>query len=131
MALIDEIRTLVTYYGAPMTDGQIDLYIDGLADLNAVNLHAGIVELIKTSKWMPKVSEIRQAAEEAQERIFDGKVLALHDILNTRRLATPWMRQPWGCKTDGETAVIVWNTCSHGHQYANWDKCPECNEDVI
>jgi hypothetical protein len=75
MATTDEILTLIDYYKPDLSDAQINLYLDALEDIELDSLHAGIIDLLKTSKWMPKVSEICQAAQAAQERIYDGKVL--------------------------------------------------------
>lgn len=131
MSRVDEIMTLISYYGAELTDKQVDLYLDALADMDISSLHAGIVDLIKTSKWMPKVSEIRQAAQAAQERSYDGKVLALHDSLIKQRLASPWVRIGLGAVMAGSvTPVIEWKSCPNGHEFANWTSCPECNEDA-
>ena len=130
MAIIDELKTLVSYYGAKLNGAQIDLYIDALADIPANELHGGIVELIKTLKWMPKVSEIRQATAAYRERQNTEEVHAWHDERNVSVLASPWTRRNWDLVSPNSAPVILdWQTCpTCGVEFANWAACPDCIE---
>jgi len=131
VTIVSELKTLVSYYGAKLTDAQIDLYIAALSDISADDLHTAIVELIKTSKWMPKVSEIRAAAEVAQiNRSADET-----QLWKARNIPdqAPWLRVgPANISPEFAPAVIEWQDCHRcGLRFANWSDCPDCNTEAV
>jgi hypothetical protein len=128
--LVDELTQLVTYYEAKMTGAQIDLYIDALSDIEPEILHTAITNIVKNSKWMPKISEIRQAAQAAQETRDTAEVMDWHEERNTAKAASPWRTvMPWDRQGGPDVpAVIKWRKCEKcGVLYGKvWDDCPEC-----
>lgn len=125
--IIDEITVLVSFYDVPLSDAQLGVYIEALSDLDPDALHLGIVEIIKTSKWMPKVSEIREAARAAMERQNTEFVMDWHEENNERK-ASPWIRiSAWERMAPGDVHPIDWRTCPIcGIKFANWTDCPDC-----
>lgn len=123
---IDEISTLVMIYDASLSDAQLKIYIEALSDIDPGALHLGIVEIIKTSKWMPKVSEIRDAARASMESQESQLVLDWHDGRNK----TNWHNvMAWDFEGGARRPVeLDWHICPEcGVKYANWDTCPDCS----
>lgn len=74
--ILDVLGTLVDYFAVEPNDAQLRLYVRALSDLTGAELQAAADEYIKTGKWFPKVSELRDIAERL------GKQPALqHDLL--------------------------------------------------
>lgn len=127
--LVDELIDLIDLFDAQMTERQIDLYISALSDIDPRDLHVGIVELVKTSKWMPKVAEIRQAADLAREKREDNEVIAWSQRYRAMK-ESPWKKvEPWDWRGGQEKPnVINWKTCDRCNQaFANWKECPRCS----
>lgn len=129
--LIDELTDLVVLYDAKLTDRQLDIYLEALSDISPDDLHRGIVLLTRTSKWMPKISEIRQAVEDARTKAEADEATQWH----TRRNAlanTPWIiAETWERrgKAVNNPVPIVFETCSNcGVQFFNWPECPDCSK---
>ena len=64
MSKLDIIQMMSEYYGKNMKSGTINVYLDTLDDIPEDLLELAVKRLIKTGHpFMPKVVEIRQAAE--------------------------------------------------------------------
>ena len=62
---VEVVKTLDEYYGKGLNETQLRIYLKTLADIPADLLNMAAEHLIKTGKpFMPRVSEIRQAASE-------------------------------------------------------------------
>ena len=101
------------------------IYIEALSDIDPEALHLGIVEIIKTSRWMPKVSEIREAARAAMESQESQLVMQWHDDRNKGL----WHNvMSWDYEGGARRPVeLDWHICPKcGVKYANWNACPDC-----
>lgn len=58
----EKIIELAAYYGKDMTPATLDIYADHLEDMAQEAFDLAIERHIETSEWMPKVSQIREAA---------------------------------------------------------------------
>lgn len=129
--LIDELTDLVVLYDAKLSDRQLDIYLEALSDISPEDLHYGIVLLTKTSKWMPKISEIRQAVADARDKAEAAEAERWHDRRNAL-VNSPWVQvETWERRSHVEIppAVIDWRTCpSCSARYAaEWGECPDCS----
>lgn len=59
-----EITKLAAYFGATekMSTGVINIYVEHLKDMDYETFRLAVNRYIETEKWMPKVSDIREAA---------------------------------------------------------------------
>lgn len=130
MAIHDDLATLSDMYGSPMSENQIDLYIEALSDIDPITLHAGIIELIKTSKWMPKISEIREAVQTIQDKRETVRVMDWHE--QNKRIS-PWIIRGIDAVSPNRKPVqIEWKSCPKcGVSYSRWSDCPDCNQEAI
>ena len=61
--VIEVIKMLEEYYGKTITDGALRAYVIGLNDVSDKALRQASEDIIKTATFMPRVAEIRKAAE--------------------------------------------------------------------
>lgn len=71
---IAQIEMLATYFGYELEPVQQRIYVDGLRDIPADDLRAGCRRVILTSRFFPKVAEIRAAvdAELRDRRVLEA-----------------------------------------------------------
>jgi hypothetical protein len=60
--ILQVLTKLADSYGMGLTDSQITIYTDTLSDIPVDALERAATEHIKTSKWFPKVAELRAIA---------------------------------------------------------------------
>lgn len=132
MPTIDELLKLVKYYEAQLTADQIDLYLDALSDIDAEILHAAAIELVRTARFMPRISEIRQTAQAIQERQESNLIMDIHQERNERKFS-PWLViNSWERMSPGNTLSIDWQICPEcGAKFANWPACPDCKVEAL
>jgi hypothetical protein len=61
--IIETVKFLAEYYGKDLSESQISAYIIGLDDISERALEAASKDIIRTATFMPRVAEIRKAAE--------------------------------------------------------------------
>jgi hypothetical protein len=125
MPSIDEIITLVQYFNVELSDKQVKIYAEALDDIDPEVLHLATIELVKSSKWMPKVSEIRDMVKNIQTQAETQGVYDWH----TARNSGEWHQVgSWDYQGGWKRpAIIEWKHCDEcGANYSNWDYCPDC-----
>lgn len=58
--LIDALTVMAEYYDKPKSDAQIMIYVQALDDLKLADISWAMNDIIKSSPFFPKVSEIRE-----------------------------------------------------------------------
>jgi hypothetical protein len=81
--IVNILEILYTAYDKPIDEQIVKLYINTLNDLPASALETAAYQHIKTSKWFPKIGELRHLAErvpnEAKEKASEDYRMTLDD----------------------------------------------------
>lgn len=103
--LIDRLTALAEYYEKPKSEAQIGIYVQALKDLPIAHVLNATSELVKSSQFYPKVSEIRGivlgTTEDASELAWNGLLRAIRQTGYTGKPDLPaatWeaVREVWG-----------------------------------
>lgn len=124
--LIDRLTMLAEYYEKPKSEAQLAIYVQALADLPIAEVLNATSELVKTSVFYPKVSEIRAVVEgdslEHAERAWSA---LLREIRAVGYTGTPELTE-----TTRQTVNSIWgnweNLCrtlpGEGKELLGWAK---------
>jgi hypothetical protein len=82
------IANLMTYFEKPLNQVALGVYLDGLARLDAELVEPTYHEIVATSKWMPRVSEILDTARRVQDRLDSAAVAEWADTARAKRRIT-------------------------------------------
>lgn len=125
------ISALMEVFDKPLSPAAQDLYVRALEGEDPELLRLAAARAIKTLKWMPKVSELRDLMSVIRDEQAQAHSYKYHQDKAAFLAASPWvMVETWERRSSREITPVVldWQTCPHcGQGYANWVECPVCS----
>lgn len=111
----DAVKLIALIQGAfsptqAFPESTVEAYTLGLIDLDYGRANAAVVELVRTSRFLPKVAEIREAIVEAELEL-PAPELAWEEVLEAIRRVGPYRTPTWSSpEVAAAVRAVGWRT---------------------